>query len=124
MAATIDDQVYLERFHQLRGDTPLLRAQYVVTMDTAYPTGGEAVDFTAGGEFGSVLSVSVDNVDVTDGVVGYMASWDLSASKFIINEALAADDSGSVNAPFPEAGVDDASLANISITCTVIGTPA
>lgn len=111
MAATITTQHYLERFHQLNGDSPKLRAQFTVTLDSSYPTGGEAVDFTAGGEFSAIDTVQVESTSAN----GYVPQWDGS------------------NILMYEAGADAAALDEVAATtdlsaetvlCTVVGDPA
>lgn len=115
MAASITKEIYMERFHPLNGDAPKLRAQFEVTLDSVYVAGGEAVDFTAGGEIDAVESVSIDSFD-NGAVGGYAFGWDLSASKIVVFN------SGTTDALFNEAGADD--LSAVVVVCTVIGTIA
>lgn len=80
-----------------------------VTLDSSYPTGGEAVDFTANGEFSNVLAVLP-----VAGSGGIIPVWDATNSKL-----LAFYQDGAAGELVQATNTDD--LSAESIDCLVIG---
>lgn len=104
-------------------EKPQKRARGVVTMDSSYPAGGEAVDFTtaaimtgAGGAFTTVTEVLCQNQSPTASKgAGLLAYYDLAAGKFMVYE------SGADGADFDEITATD-DLDDMVIAFQVSGT--
>lgn len=110
MAATITNEYLRWVSRDFVGASPKQVAIYQVTLDSSYPTGGEAADFTALAPFSAVDIVMILGVDAG----GRHIEWDISAGKFVVYE------SGTADAALDEinAATD---LSAVTITVMVIG---
>ena len=97
------------------------RARGTAVLDSAYVTGGEPVDFTdtaimtgAGGAFTTVHEVTVSNSSALAANAGYVATYDLTNSKFIMFEA------GTDSNPLDQVGSGD-NLSAVTLSFQVTG---
>jgi len=83
MALTITAEYWREVSRPV-GAAEKQRAIYQVTLDSSYPTGGEAADFTSLAPFSAVDCVLVHGSDSAN---GYVPQWDSSNDKLMMYEA-------------------------------------
>jgi len=87
---------------------------YQVILDSSYPTGGEAADFTSLAPYSAVDAVCIIGHDTGAATTGLMVEWDESASKFKVFE------SGADGTSFDEITATD-DLSAMTINVLVIG---
>ena len=83
MAATINQEFARWVSHDVVGGNVKQFGIYQVILDSSYPTGGEAVDFTALAPYSAVDAVLLVGVDAG----GYVIEYDESAGKLVAYEA-------------------------------------
>lgn len=84
MAATITDEFWRELSRPIHSSVEKYMAIYEITLDSSYPTGGEACDFTSLADFASVDLVVPLNSSSAN---GYVPQWDSTNSKLMMYEA-------------------------------------
>jgi len=114
MAATINAEFARYVTRDVVGAAAKQFGYYQVILDSSYPTGGEAADFTSLAPYSAVDAVLITGWDSGLSTTALFPEWDESASKFKVFEAGA--DAG----PFDEITAAD-DLSAMTINVLVIG---
>jgi hypothetical protein len=84
MAATISEEYWRDLGRPMSHTVEKYWGVFQVTLDSSYPTGGEALDFTSLSDFSAVDLVVPLNSSSAN---GYVPQWDAANSKLLMYEA-------------------------------------